>query len=59
MDAARCAKRLGAESVYGYRRCGQMPAAGDHHAKEEGLSSGSDRTVALHGDEEEGENRMR
>ena len=43
MDAARCAKRLGAENVYiVYRRSeAEMPARLEeiHHAKEEGISS--------------------
>lgn len=40
MDAARCAKRLGAEVTIVYRRSGEeMPARAEeiHHAKEEGI----------------------
>ncbi|MDF2633009.1 MAG: gltA [Caproiciproducens sp.] len=56
MDAARTAKRLGAENVYIiYRRAEeQMPARKEeiHHAKEEGIIFNLLRNpVAIHGDE--------
>jgi len=56
MDAARTAKRLGAENVYiVYRRAEeQMPARKEevHHAKEEGIIFNLLRNpVAIHGDE--------
>jgi len=56
MDAARTAKRLGAENVYiVYRRAEeQMPARKEeiHHAKEEGILFNLLRNpVAIHGDE--------
>nr|WP_319488072.1 NADPH-dependent glutamate synthase [uncultured Caproiciproducens sp.] len=56
MDAARTAKRLGAENVYiVYRRAEeQMPARKEeiHHAKEEGVIFNLLRNpVAIHGDE--------
>jgi glutamate synthase (NADPH/NADH) small chain len=56
MDAARTAKRLGAENVYiVYRRAEeQMPARREeiHHAKEEGIIfSLLHNPVAIHGDE--------
>lgn len=56
MDAARTAKRLGAENVYIiYRRAEeQMPARKEeiHHAKEEGIIFSLLRNpVAIHGDE--------
>ena len=56
MDAARTAKRLGAENVYiVYRRAEeQMPARKEeiHHAKEEGIIfSLLHNPVAIHGDE--------
>lgn len=56
MDAARTAKRLGAENVYiVYRRAEeQMPARKEeiHHAKEEGIIFDLLRNpVAIHGDE--------
>ena len=56
MDAARTAKRLGAENVYIiYRRAEeQMPARKEeiHHAKEEGINFNLLRNpVAIHGDE--------
>ncbi|HEX3039421.1 MAG TPA: NADPH-dependent glutamate synthase [Caproiciproducens sp.] len=56
MDAARTAKRLGAENVYiVYRRAEeQMPARREeiHHAKEEGVIFSLLRNpVAIHGDE--------
>ncbi|MGX8702673.1 FAD-dependent oxidoreductase, partial [Caproiciproducens sp.] len=56
MDAARTAKRLGAEKVYiVYRRAEeQMPARKEeiHHAKEEGILFNLLRNpVAIHGDE--------
>lgn len=56
MDAARTAKRLGAENVYiVYRRAEeQMPARKEeiHHAKEEGIIFSLLRNpVAIHGDE--------
>ncbi len=56
MDAARTAKRLGAENVYIiYRRAEeQMPARKEeiHHAKEEGILFNLLRNpVAIHGDE--------
>ena len=57
MDAARCAKRLGAESVYIVYRRGEseMPARLEeiHHAKEEGVEFRFlTAPVTLHGDEE-------
>ena len=56
MDAARCAKRLGAETVYiVYRRSeAEMPARVEevHHAKEEGIVFKMlTNPVAIHGDE--------
>ena len=56
MDAARCAKRLGAETVYiVYRRSeAEMPARVEevHHAKEEGIVFKLlTNPVAIHGDE--------
>ena len=56
MDAARCAKRLGAETVYiVYRRSeSEMPARVEevHHAKEEGIVFKLlTNPVAIHGDE--------
>ena len=56
MDAARCAKRLGAEKVYiVYRRSEEeMPARLEeiHHAKEEGIEFRLlQNPVAIHGDE--------
>lgn len=56
MDAARTAKRLGAENVYIVYRRGeeQMPARREeiHHAKEEGvIFSLLHNPVAIHGDE--------
>ena len=56
MDAARCAKRLGAETVYiVYRRSeAEMPARVEevHHAKEEGIVFKMlSNPVAIHGDE--------
>ncbi len=57
MDAARCAKRLGAEKVYVvYRRSeSEMPARLEeiHHAKEEGIEfCFLTAPVAIHGDED-------
>ena len=56
MDAARCAKRLGAENVYVVYRRGaeEMPARAEeiHHAKEEGIEFlFLTAPVAAHGDE--------
>ena len=56
MDAARCAKRLGAETVYiVYRRSeAEMPARVEevHHAKEEGIVFKLlTNPIAIHGDE--------
>lgn len=56
MDAARCAKRLGAENVYiVYRRSmEELPARAEevHHAKEEGIIFKLlNNPVAIHGDE--------
>ncbi|MBQ2676694.1 MAG: NADPH-dependent glutamate synthase [Clostridia bacterium] len=56
MDAARCAKRLGAENVYiVYRRSeDEMPARAEeiHHAKEEGIEFLMlNNPVAINGDE--------
>ena len=56
MDTARCAKRLGAETVYiVYRRSeAEMPARVEevHHAKEEGIVFKMlTNPVAIHGDE--------
>ncbi len=56
MDAARCAKRLGAENVYIVYRRGEeeMPARREeiHHAKEEGITFRLlTAPVAVHGDE--------
>ncbi len=56
MDAARCAKRMGAEHVYiVYRRSeNEMPARREevHHAKEEGIDFRLlCNPVAIHGDE--------
>ena len=56
MDAARCAKRLGAETVYiVYRRSeAEMPARVEevHHAKEEGIVFKMlTNPTAIHGDE--------
>lgn len=57
MDAARCAKRLGAESVFVVYRRGEseMPARLEevHHAKEEGIEFRFlTAPVEIHGDEE-------
>ncbi len=56
MDAARCAKRLGAETVYVVYRRGEeeMPARLEeiHHAKEEGIEFlFLTAPIAVHGDE--------
>ena len=57
MDAARCAKRLGAENVYIIYRRGEeeMPARVEevHHAKEEGIIFKLlCNPISIHGDEE-------
>lgn len=63
MDAARCAKRLGAEKVYIiYRRSEEeMPARAEevHHAKEEGIEFKMlTNPVIIHGDENGAVNKL-
>ena len=63
MDAARCAKRLGAESVFVVYRRGEseMPARLEevHHAKEEGIEFRFlTAPVEIHGDEESNVNAL-
>lgn len=63
MDAARCAKRLGAEKVYIiYRRSEEeMPARAEevHHAKEEGIEFKMlTNPVKIHGDENGAVNKL-